>query len=441
MILGLDLGSSFLKAALLDVQQFRIVEAHRLPFPDFEPDLPPSHREVQVSAILERVRALLDLLGPGAPSIQALMVSGQMHGFVCLDSEARAVSNYISWLDHRALPDVVHVRERLGEDVLQALGNELRPGVALATLASLRWNGCLSGASVCSLGAYVVSQLCQSKPVEEPTYAASLGALDLRSFRWHEEALSALGLETLAWPEIRSWRKPAGWWRGVPVYPAVGDQQCSLAGALLSEGELSINVSTGSQVACLAPGLLSGRFQNRPYFDGWFLRTITHLPAGRSLDRLLGLLAEMGADRDPWRYALESAAQVRATDLQANLCFFPGPLGSRGAFTGLTEANLTVGHLFRAAFESMAGNYYQAAGWLDREHFSRMVFSGGLVQKSPLLRDIIVQKFGLPWRTSPTEEDGMMGLLLLGAVACGQFDSLEEATKAAREMLAPAEEG
>ncbi|MBL8227980.1 MAG: hypothetical protein JNL98_05865 [Bryobacterales bacterium] len=424
-----------MKAALLDPRTFRVVESRRIPFPPFEPGLPPLHREVNVALIVDRVRELLDALWPDSGECRALMVSGQMHGFVSTDSNGVATSNYVSWLDQRSAADFEVTRGRIGDAAYQALGNELRPGIALATLASMRRAGTFSGVSVCSLASYVVSQLCQTPAVEEPTYAASLGALDLLGMRWHRDALAVLDLDAIVWPELRSIAEPAGKWRGVPVYPAVGDQQCSLAGALLAEGELSINVSTGSQIASIARELQAGRSQNRPYFDGLFLRTVTHLPAGRALDSLMRLLTEMGCDRDPWQYVLEAAAAVPSTDVQANLCFFPGPLGSSGGFQGLTEQNLTAGHLFRAAFEAMASNYHQAAAWLGQKHFAGIVFSGGLVQKSAVLRDCIVRKFAIPWRSSPTEEDCMLGLLLLGTVATGEYRTLYDATASARATI------
>jgi xylulokinase len=435
MFIGVDIGSSFLKAALLDPRTFRIVHSVRAPFPGFIDGLAPGRREVNLGLILKRVSELLDRIWPAAHCCRGLLFSGQMHGFVLTDAAGQAISNYISWLDARAVAGFAVTRSAIGEEDYQALGNELRPGIALATLASMRRAGELEPSHVCSLGSYVVSQLCGTAAVEEPTYAASLGALDLGTMDWHRGVLHALDLDLLRWPEIGTIRRPAGTWRGAPVFPAVGDQQCSLAGALLSENELSVNVSTGSQLGTIASQLQRGRYQNRPYFDGRILRTITHLPAGRALDSLVRLLTEMGARQDPWDYILHAVASTPQTDLTANLCFFPGPLGDSGSLCGLTEQNLTVGHLFRAAFESMAGNYHLAADWLEQTQPQRLVFSGGLAQKASLLRERIAARFGVPWRCSPTEEDGLMGLLLLGGVACGDYATLAEATQAAWQTI------
>src|SRR5581483_9961733 len=106
-----------------------------------------------------------------------------------------------------------------------------------------------------------------------------------------------LGIEGLVWPAIADHRRPIGHWlvrgREVPVYPSLGDQQCALRGVGLEADDLSINISTGSQISRLTDRPTPGDYQTRPYFDGRFLNTITHLPAGRSLNTLVDLLTEL----------------------------------------------------------------------------------------------------------------------------------------------------
>ena len=70
---------------------------------------------------------------------------------------------------------------------------------------------------------------------------------------------------------------------------------------------------------------------------------------------------------EPWAYIATAAAAVDRTDLEVNLSFYPGPCGERGAIANISEKTLTVGTLFRAAFENMAENYYAAASriWPD----------------------------------------------------------------------------
>ena len=96
----------------------------------------------------------------------------------------------------------------------------------------------------------------------------------------------------------------------------------------------------------------------RPYFDGNWLGTIVSVPAGRSLSTLVGLLTEIGGgDSDSWNYIRTATGAVGETDLEVDLSFFPCMTGDRGRIANIREENLSVGHLFVAAFRSMAENY------------------------------------------------------------------------------------
>jgi hypothetical protein len=223
--------------------------------------------------------------------------------------------------------------------------------------------------------------------------------------------------------------------RKIPCYTPVGDYQCALVGAMLVERELSLNISTGSQVSRLTNSLELGDYQTRPFFDGKFTNTLSHLPAGRSLNVLVDLLEEIArgsgiALDSSWAYIAQAVAAVDCTDLSAKLTFFRGPCGDRGAITNISETNLNVGTLFRAAFENMAENYYSCAlrVWPDRS-WSNIVFSGGLAEKLPLLRHIIEDRFQAESRLSPVAEDTMFGLLALATSFSGEVPSVEDAVK------------
>ena len=106
----------------------------------------------------------------------------------------------------------------------------------------------------------------------------------------------------------------------------------------------------------------------------------------------------------------------------------------RGQIGNIHEEELTVGHLFRAAFQNMADNYYASALRLaPRKNESatgdwrRLVFSGGLAQKMPVLREVICAKFQADSRLSPTSEETLLGLLALALVFSGRQATVEDA--------------
>ncbi len=290
----------------------------------------------------------------------------------------------------------------MGEKHLAELGNELRPGSCTSLLFWLaeQHPQSLDGAIPLSLPAFVAGQLTGQIPTESTTIA--IGTINVSTGQWHHEAFGSLGIDHLAWPNLDRAHAPLGETRvgtqHVAVYPAIGDHQCALLGVGLAEDELSVNVSTGSQVSRLTKSAAPGPFQLRHYFDGWLLQTITHLPAGRSLDGLVTLFTELSpvestSAGDVWPYILAQAAAATESTLSAELTFFSGPLGEEGKLSGMRLENMTIGHVFRAAIQSMARNYAHCARQLDpQQSWQRIVFSGGLANRIELLRTLVLSQ-------------------------------------------------
>jgi hypothetical protein len=64
---------------------------------------------------------------------------------------------------------------------------------------------------------------------------------------------------------------------------------------------------------------------------------------------------------------------------------------------------MNIGHLFRAAFESMANGYFTCALCLSRkQEWFGMVFSRGLMQKVETLCEIASKKLKLDPRICPS---------------------------------------
>jgi len=346
LFFGIDLGTSLIKAAILDLESCELRNIQRVTMPEFAGGLPAGHREVDPTKVMRAVYDVLDSLFRAAPRCDGVVLCGQMQGFVLVNGRGEPVSNYVSWLDQRvSAAEFEAIRAQITIEERADLANELRPDIALPLLWWLKSRGALPGhaPTPVSLADFVAGRLCDTVPAMEPTQAAAFGALSLRTLRWRQDVIGRLGLESFRWPEVRPTGSIVGTWRGAPCFASVGDQQCALEGALLSEGELSVNVGTGAQVSTITgsiPPAFAGPGQVRPYFEGRFLRTITHLPGGRSLDALLGLLTELGGipEQDAWPMVEAAVAGLPATDLRASLAFHAGPCGSAGSSRIFTRA-------------------------------------------------------------------------------------------------------
>lgn len=447
-LIGIDLGTSFIKAGVLDLDTLQVKQVQRVPFPEPLPGYPPLYREFDPHAVVTAVRSVLRDIAPYAEDCQGIVMCTQMHGIVVTTEDGQPHSNLTTWQDQRVLMphpsgkgtyfDVL--KERLNATEIQQLGNELRPGLPIGLFFWMAEQGQLPDQNLipAALSDFVLAHLCGACPLTEITNAMAHGLLNLETMDWHQAVITNLGLGRLRLPEIRPHGAVVGqlkWGeRYIPCYTPIGDYQCAILGALLRGDELSLNISTGSQVSLLKDKAEFGNFQTRPFFDGRFSITVTHIPAGRALNALVRLLSELAVGQgieltDPWSYIAQAAARVAPPRMRANLAFYNSAAGEQGELTQIREEELTVGHLFRAAFQSMADSYYAFAQRLSPEKsWSNLVFSGGLVQNIDFLRQIICDKFGVEYRVSPAREDTLLGLLALGLAFTGRAASVTEAT-------------
>jgi sugar (pentulose or hexulose) kinase len=455
--LGIDIGSSYIKGAVLDVDGLCLSHIGRVDAPPLVSGLDPTFREVEPEAIAQCVRRVLERLHDDAPDAAGVLMCSQLHGMVFCDDIGRAQSRYITWQDQRALmplPDsgtssFDEIESLVSREERRQLGNERVPGLPLNYLFWFARNRALPDMRVmpAALPYFVAAQLCGTTPVSDITHAYGHGALNIHTLDWHHSVIGKLGLGEVRWPRIVPQGAVIGEWchagRSLPVFAPVGDYHCSQAGALLESGELSVNISTGSAVIQIAGGAETGEFQTRPWFDGCYLKTITHIPAGRALNALVRLLAELATAqgvtlRDPWDYIHADAARADGGGLQVNPAFYTSNMGNRGAVLNLREENMTIGHLFRAMFSGMADNYATCADRIaPRRDWSRLVFSGGVALKNQVLRQLVCERLGRDHRIAPSDEDTLFGLLVLSLAFTGRTASVRGAIAHVRENHFP----
>lgn len=428
--IAIDLGATYIKSCRIRSQDFQLEGIRRDPFPAFARSEKPYERVVSAEAILAAVKEVLTAqLGVGG-RCQGILFSNQMHGLVLLNAEGRAVTPFISWQDQRS----VLVSERgisamewikdttRGFSWTRETGEFLREGFPLTQLVSMKMAGKdLRGLAPVDLGTFVISQLLHDGgPEMDLSNAAATGLFSLRSSAWHRDLLRLLQLDDLKMPNVVEMGSIAGVLRWdsqeIPVSHAVGDQQISILGAGLDRlDQLSVNIATGSQVSCLVDHCEDGEFQTRPFFGNQFLRTITHIPAGRSLNALVRLLSEMNpaiSIDEAWERATALIGSRTKGTLKIDLSFFPSAFGSHGSIGEITESELTVGNLMASALDRLADSHWQAWKRMktdSRPSVSELLGSGGLLKKSDYLQQSLRKCFALDLQISAALEDALEG--------------------------------
>jgi xylulokinase len=137
MFLGIDLGTSSLKALVLDVDG-TIVGTASATYPIATPQ--PGWAESEPEAWwLAAARAVPEAAGAHASQIAAVGLSGQMHGVVLSDDAGRALRPAILWADSRTHRQL-EAYGALSSELRRKLANPLATGMAGPTLLWLRDN-------------------------------------------------------------------------------------------------------------------------------------------------------------------------------------------------------------------------------------------------------------------------------------------------------------
>jgi sugar (pentulose or hexulose) kinase len=431
--LGIDIGSTTIKGAVLDLATGALHPPVSRPFPAPLRGLPEGWVEIDPRQVCATVEEVLSLLLRQSPQAERVYFSGQMGGVILLDERAQPLTNYLSWRDQRTLEpngsqgssfERVRTKWESTGDLIP-LGQEIQPGSATCLLAWLGARRELPAQAIPTCIADLAIARLAGHPI--PMHATqAIGLLDLSRDDWHRAALESLGLGEIHLPALALCEDRVGTatiaGRRIELFGSYGDQQTALRGAKLQRGELSLNISTGSQVSRRVPTFQPGNYQSRRYFFGDFLDTVTHLPAGRSLNVIVDLLMELSRAEgvslaDPWKTIQRKVEQAAETDLKVDLAFFRSPVGNCGSIDQITTDNLHIGALFLAAYRAMADNYVLSSQRFLQSDWQAVVLSGGLTKHAPRLRSLIEQRFAARIRES-SDEETLLGLLDIARSAC-----------------------
>ncbi len=271
--LGIDLGTSEVKALLLD-QSHAILATHGEPLTLQRPA--PGNSEQDPAAWWDAtVRALVALRGraPGAwDRVAAIGLSGQMHGAVLLDGDGQVLRPAILWNDGRSAVQCEELLRRCPE--LPAIaGNLAMPGF---TAPKLLWVAehepeIFRRVATVLLPKDWIRWRLTGEFVSEPSDAAGTLWLDVAKRDWSDALLAATGLTRAHMPRLvegsqvsarlsaeaaRTLALPAG----LPVAGGGGDNAASAVGmGAVTPGEGFVSLGTSGVVF-----VSNDRFQPNP---------------------------------------------------------------------------------------------------------------------------------------------------------------------------------
>jgi xylulokinase len=209
--LGIDLGTSSVKALLLDGD--RTIATASTPLAVSRPR--PGWSEQEPDAWWDATCASLDALradhGAAFVEVAAIGLSGQMHGATVLDAEHRVLRPCILWDDGRSAAQCVELEARAPR--LRAVtGNAAMPGFTAPKLLWLREHepAVFSRIATVLLPKAWLRWKLSGELIEDMSDASGTLWLDVAARRWSSEMLAACGLSEAQMPRLVEGTAAAG---------------------------------------------------------------------------------------------------------------------------------------------------------------------------------------------------------------------------------------
>lgn len=457
LLLGLDVGTSSLKALLTDAAGGTVASAAAeyplsTPRPGWSEQDPEHWVRAAVTATRDAL-ALAEATGhPGAGArVAAIGFSGQMHGAVLVDRVNAPLRPCILWNDTRSAAECSELDARIGADrILARTGNRMLPGF---TAPKVRWvqrqepHHWQRTDCVLLPKDYLRLRLGSVRATDAADASGTL-YFDVAGRRWSSAMLDDLGMRPDQVPACHespevvdrlsdAMAAAMGLSAGTPMVAGAGDQAAAAIGAgITAPGRVAATLGTSGVLfaAC-------DRFRASP--DGalhafchalpgkWHLMSVM-LSAGGSMRWFLDTVARDAAaragaegcsvheliEREAGCIPLGCEGVTFVPTLAGERCPVPNPTAT-GAFLGLTLAT-THAHLGRAVMEGVAASMALCLGLIRAAGIepSEVLASGGGFA-SPLWTRMHADAFGIPVLSCAANEGSARGAALLAGLGIG----------------------
>ena len=440
-LIGLDIGTTSISAVAVEASTGALLRAVTVPNDSVLSSPDGVSRLQDPARIAETALGLKESLAAEFSPVAAIGVTGQMHGILYLDRAGRAVSPLYTWQDGRG--NLPYEGSTYAAHLSAQSGYALASGFGLVTHFINREHGLVPAEAVtfCTIQDYIAMLLTHREtPLLHASNAASFGCFDLAAQSFDRSAMEKAGLGGDLLPAVTAETAVIGQDNGVPVAAAIGDNQASVLGSLRDDGDILVNIGTGSQVSAVvsAPAPFPAGAV-RPYVDGKFLLAGSPLCGGRAyalLHRFFTQCAErLGGDgRDIYDVMNDMAAEQpenHALMVDPRFCGTRNDPALRGSVSGISEENFTPEQLTRGVLWGMAAELHELYRQMPLSApAAALVGSGNGIRKNPVLRQYSEEQFGLRLKLPAHREEAAFGAAVFAAAAAGVYQNIPAAQAA-----------
>jgi len=413
-------------------------------------------------AAREAIAGAMAASGLAGAEIEAVGLTGQMHGCVMLDADGNVLRPALIWCDQRTQHECDWLTEKIGfERLIELTCNPALPNFTLTKLLWVRKHQpeiFSKIAHVLCPKDYVRYRMTGELAMDMQEASGTL-LLDVTHRRWSREVADAAGIP-MAWlprlfegPEICArvsdvGAGATGLAAGTPVAAGAGDQGAGAVGmGILAPGSVSATIGTSGVVFAATDAPAKDRLGRLHTFchaapGRWHVMGVTN-GAGLSLRYFRDTFSSGESYEDLMKLAAEAPAG------SAGLMWAPYLFGertphldpkARAAFVGITASH-TRTHFVRAVLEGVAFSLRDTLTLFAELGVPvKAIRLGGGGARGPLWRQIQADVYGHPVELLEAEEGGAFGAALLAGTGVGAWVSVEEACAATvrvKETIAP----
>jgi xylulokinase len=475
LLLGIDVGTSGLKALVIDQESGAAVASatHEYPLSTPRPGWAEQDAADYASALRHAVSRITASLGSRAREIRAIGLTGQMHSAVMLDASRTPVMPTILWCDTRTTRECDAIRDKLGHEGLRRhTGNRALEGF---TLPKILWAREHQGEAFARVDKVLmpkdyIGYLLTGEIGADVSDASGTLAFDPGARAWSAEVLEAFDLPPSLFPPVgdspsvlgrltSEMATELGLRAGIPVARGAADNAAGAVGlGVVRPGRAMASIGTSGVVLAHTKGYA---VEDEMRLHA-FCHAVPHayyamgvmLSAGFSLRWYRDVACDgekMAAEirgADPYEIITDTASTARPGS--GGLVFLPYLLGertphadalARGALVGLT-ARTTKAEISRAVLEGITFGLCDSLDLIravDPTGTRQIRLTGGGA-KSRFWRQMMADVFDTEVAVTTSTEGPAFGAALLGGVAGGAFASVEEAADAlvhVTQTLAP----
>lgn len=448
--IGIDLGTSSVKLLLMNHDGSLLASVSK----EYPVSYPKSgwseqNPEDWLRQTLEGLKELLESEQAEKDRVKGIGIGGQMHGLVVLNENDEVIRPAILWNDGRTEEETGFLNNVIGTKKLaEYTGNIAFAGFTAPKILWMRKHEAENFLAIRKIMLpkdYLVYKLTGAFTTDVSD-ASGMLLLDVNKRSWSKEMIEICGIDETVLPEVRESYEISGYIKKefldtlglsgeIAVVAGAGDNAAAAIGTgTVENGSCNISIGTSGTVFIASDSFRVG--------ENNAIHSFGH---ANGKYHLMGCMLSAASCLKWWMEEIlktgDYQGEQREIKGQADnpVYFLPYLMGERsphndpnvrGAFLGLGLDTSRV-QMMEAVFEGVSfalKDSLEIAKSLGIEIQKTKLCGGGA--KSPAWRQILANILNLEVEILETEEGPSLGGAMLAAVACGEYDTVEDAAKA-----------